>query len=162
MSTRSARAERRAVKRRNTRILIVVIVVLVIAAIAFVAFNGFANRKSSTPNAVSTTASGLKIDDLIVGTGQAAKAGDTISVHYTGYLADGTKFDSSLDRNQPYEFVLGQGNVIPGWDQGLVGMKVGGKRKLTIPPELAYGAQGTGPIPPNATLTFEVQLLGIK
>ena len=162
MSTRSARAERRASKRRNTRIIIIVIVVLVIAAIAFLAYSSLVNRRASTPNTASTTASGLKIEDLTVGTGQAAKAGDTISVHYTGYLADGTKFDSSLDRNQPYEFVLGQGNVIPGWDQGLVGMKTGGKRKLTIPPELAYGAQGSGPIPPNATLTFEVELLGIK
>ena len=162
MSTRSPRAERRASKRRNTRTLIIVIVVLVIAAIAFIAYSGFINKKSSTPNASSTTASGLKIEDLTAGTGQAAKSGDTISVHYTGYLADGTKFDSSLDRNQPFEFVLGQGKVIPGWDQGLVGMKVGGKRKLTIPPDLAYGAQGNGPIPPNATLTFEVELLGIK
>jgi FKBP-type peptidyl-prolyl cis-trans isomerase len=162
MSTRSARAERRASKRRNTRILIIVIVILVIAAIAYIAYSGFINKKASTPNADNTTASGLKIEDLTVGTGQAAKAGDTISVHYTGYLADGTKFDSSLDRNQPYEFVLGTGNVIPGWDQGLVGMKVGGKRRLTIPPVLAYGAKGNGPIPPNATLTFEVELLDIK
>jgi FKBP-type peptidyl-prolyl cis-trans isomerase len=116
MSTRSARAERRASKRRNTRILIIIIVVLVIAAIAFLVYNGFANKNASTPNAVTRTASGLKIEDLTVGTGQAAKAGDTLSAHYTGYLVDGTRFDSSIDRNQPYQFVRRQGNVIPGWD----------------------------------------------
>jgi hypothetical protein len=103
MSTRSARAERRASKRRNTRILIIIIVVLVIAAIAFSVYNGIANKNASTPNAVSAIASGLKIGDLTVGAGQAAKAGDTLSVHYTGYLADGARSDSSLDQDQPIE-----------------------------------------------------------
>jgi hypothetical protein len=100
MSTRSARAERRALKRRNTRILIIVIIVLVIAAIAYFVYNGFANKNASIPNAVSTTNSGLKIEDLTVDAGQTAKAGDRLSVYYTGYLMNGTQVDFSLDRNQ--------------------------------------------------------------
>ncbi|MCX5801683.1 MAG: FKBP-type peptidyl-prolyl cis-trans isomerase [Candidatus Eisenbacteria bacterium] len=105
----------------------------------------------------------LVIEDLIVGTGAEAKVGDRTSVHYTGWLADGTKFDSSLDRNLPFEFVLGQGQVIKGWDQGVVGMKVGGKRKLVIPSEMAYGERGAGgSIPPNSVLTFEVELLAVQ
>ncbi|MEN0065700.1 MAG: FKBP-type peptidyl-prolyl cis-trans isomerase [Myxococcota bacterium] len=105
----------------------------------------------------------LIIEDLEVGTGDEAATGMNVSVHYTGWLADGSKFDSSLDRNQPFGFALGQGRVIPGWEQGVVGMKVGGKRKLTIPPHLAYGERGfPGAIPPNATLTFEVELLGVS
>jgi len=110
-----------------------------------------------------TTSSGLKYDDLTVGTGAEAKAGQTVSVHYTGWLTDGKKFDSSVDRKQPFEFPLGMGRVIKGWDEGVQGMKIGGKRKLTIPPGLGYGARGAGgAIPPNATLIFDVELLGIK
>ena len=110
-----------------------------------------------------TTITELKIEDMVVGDGAEAKAGDTLKVHYTGWLEDGTKFDSSLDRNEPIEFVLGKGNVIAGWDQGLLGMKVGGKRRLIIPPDLAYGASGAGDlIPANAALIFEVELLEIK
>jgi FKBP-type peptidyl-prolyl cis-trans isomerase FkpA len=105
----------------------------------------------------------LKIEDLQVGTGDEAKAGKSVSVHYTGWLENGTKFDSSLDRRQPFSFPLGAGHVIRGWDEGVAGMKVGGKRKLTIPPNLGYGARGAGGvIPPNATLIFEVELLGVK
>jgi FKBP-type peptidyl-prolyl cis-trans isomerase FkpA len=110
-----------------------------------------------------TTASGLKYIDLAGGTGPMPKKGDTVVVHYTGWLKDGKKFDSSLDRNQAFSFRLGAGMVIKGWDEGVAGMKVGGKRKLTIPPELGYGARGAGGvIPPNAELTFEVELLAVK
>jgi len=105
----------------------------------------------------------LIIEDLTVGSGATASAGQSVSVHYTGWLTNGQKFDSSVDRNDPFEFRLGVGQVIPGWDQGVAGMQVGGKRKLTIPPELGYGARGAGGvIPPNATLVFEVELLGIR
>ena len=109
-----------------------------------------------------TTPSGLIIDEIKVGEGDTAAVGRTVSVHYTGWLTDGSKFDSSKDRNEPFEFPLGAGYVIRGWDEGVQGMRVGGVRKLTIPPELGYGARGAaGVIPPNATLLFEVELLGI-
>lgn len=108
------------------------------------------------------TDSGLKFEDLVEGEGEVAVAGNRVSVHYTGWLTDGEKFDSSLDRNSPFNFSLGAGQVIRGWDEGVQGMKVGGKRKLTIPSQLGYGAAGAGGvIPPNATLVFEVELLGI-
>lgn len=108
------------------------------------------------------TDSGLKYEDLAEGEGNVAEAGQRVSVHYTGWLSDGTQFDSSVSRNEPFQFSLGKGMVIRGWDEGVAGMKVGGKRKLTIPPQLGYGAQGAGGvIPPNATLVFEVELLDI-
>ncbi len=107
--------------------------------------------------------SGLKYVDLKVGDGALAETGKTVSVHYTGWLTDGTKFDSSLDRGQPFSFDLGGGHVIRGWDEGVVGMRVGGKRKLTIPPDLGYGSRGGGGvIPPGATLIFDVELLGVR
>lgn len=110
-----------------------------------------------------TTASGLQYWDLITGTGETAVPGKIVKVHYTGWLANGAKFDSSLDRNRPFEFSLGAGRVIKGWDEGVAGMKVGGKRQLRIPSELGYGARGVGGrIPPNATLLFDVELLEIK
>jgi FKBP-type peptidyl-prolyl cis-trans isomerase len=110
-----------------------------------------------------TTESGLKYLDVTVGTGRLAELGDTASVHYTGWLADGKKFDSSVDRKEPFSFRLGAGQVIKGWDEGVMGMKIGGKRKLTIPPQLGYGARGAGGvIPPNATLTFDVELLDLR
>lgn len=112
---------------------------------------------------VVTTASGLQYVDLTVGTGPQPAAGQRVAVHYTGTLDDGRKFDSSRDRNQPLEFVLGTGMVIKGWDEGVATMRVGGKRKLIIPPDLGYGARGFPPvIPPNARLTFEVELLEIR
>ena len=114
----------------------------------------------------TTTASGLKLEDTVVGSGAEAAAGQHVSVHYTGWLYEneqaGTKFDSSKDRGQPFDFALGAGRVIRGWDEGVVGMKVGGTRRLIIPAELGYGARGAGGvIPPNATLLFEVELLGV-
>ncbi|MBL8489600.1 MAG: FKBP-type peptidyl-prolyl cis-trans isomerase [Rhodocyclaceae bacterium] len=111
----------------------------------------------------TTTANGLVIEDFSDGAGDEAVPGKRVSVHYTGWLTDGRKFDSSKDRNEPFEFPLGAGHVISGWDQGVAGMKVGGRRRLTIPPQLGYGARGAGGvIPPNATLVFEVELLGVR
>ena len=105
----------------------------------------------------------LAIEDLVTGQGDEAVAGRRVTVHYTGWLTNGSKFDSSKDRNDPFVFPLGAGHVIKGWDQGVAGMKVGGKRKLTIPPELGYGARGAGGvIPPQATLVFEVELLAVS
>ena len=110
----------------------------------------------------TTTASGLQIEEIKVGNGDTATSGQFVSVHYTGWLTDGSKFDSSKDRDEPFEFPLGQHSVIAGWDEGVQGMCVGGIRKLTIPPNLGYGARGAGGvIPPNATLVFEVELLEI-
>ena len=112
---------------------------------------------------IITTASGLQIEEVRVGTGETASAGSFVAVHYTGWLSDGKKFDSSKDRDEPFEFPLGERTVIAGWDEGVQGMKVGGKRKLTIPPQLGYGARGAGGvIPPNATLLFEVELLEVS
>jgi FKBP-type peptidyl-prolyl cis-trans isomerase FkpA len=110
----------------------------------------------------TTTATGLVIEDLTVGAGETAAAGRSVTVHYTGWLTDGTKFDSSKDRGDPFVFPLGARHVIAGWDEGVQGMRVGGVRKLTIPAALGYGARGAGGvIPPNATLVFEVELLGV-
>lgn len=126
--------------------------------------------ESSTPQVIAmaenenvvTTDSGLKYIDEVEGTGAMPEAGQTVFVHYTGTLEDGTKFDSSRDRNQPFSFRLGAGQVIRGWDEGIASMRVGGQRKLIIPPELGYGARGAGGvIPPNATLIFDVELLRI-
>ncbi|MFL6215324.1 MAG: FKBP-type peptidyl-prolyl cis-trans isomerase [Blastocatellia bacterium] len=109
-----------------------------------------------------TTQTGLKYVDEVVGTGEKPKLGKTVVIHYTGTFTDGTKFESSVDRGQPYEFRIGTGSVIAGWDEGILSMRVGGKRKLIIPPNLGYGAQGSSKIPPNSTLIFEIELLGVK
>jgi peptidylprolyl isomerase len=120
------------------------------------------NNKSNEGKTV-TTESGLKYVDLVEGSGSSPKLGDTVVVHYTGWLENGKKFDSSVDRKEPFEFVLGVGQVIKGWDEGVASMKPGGKRRLTIPAKLGYGASGAGGvIPPNATLIFEVELLNVK
>jgi FKBP-type peptidyl-prolyl cis-trans isomerase len=117
---------------------------------------------SECEEAAVTTDTGLEIEDIECGDGETAEEGDLVTVHYTGTLEDGTKFDSSLDRDEPYPFNLGAGMVIPGWDEGVAGMQVGGTRKLTIPPDLAYGEAGAGPIPPNSTLIFDIELLEVE
>lgn len=128
---------------------------------------GAAQQQQNTNTSMSPTQGGgmqLKSEDLTVGNGAEATSGKTVSVHYTGWLTDGKEFDSSLKRGTPFEFRLGEGGVIQGWDQGVVGMKVGGKRRLTIPPQLAYGERGAGNglIPPNATLVFEIELKAVN
>lgn len=171
MSNRSARAQRRAAKQRNTRIAIVLILLVAILGGAYLIFgDSFFGNKSDPAGSgqvsnseMVTTASGLQYQDILVGSGAAAKSGDTVSVHYTGTLADGSKFDSSLDRGTPFEFTIGAGRVIKGWEEGLLGMNVGGKRRLIIPPDLGYGPAGYPPvIPQNATLYFDIELLAIK
>jgi peptidylprolyl isomerase len=132
---------------------------LALAALALFGPIGCGQR-DTTP--MSTSASGLRSLDLKEGAGVAAKPGDMLLVHYTGWLKNGKKFDSSRDRGQPFELRLGAGSVIKGWDEGVIGMKLGGKRKLVIPPDLAYGARGQGEIPPNSELTFEIELVKIK
>ena len=150
--------------RATVRLTAAVLVALGLAGFAAHADDKDAKDKEKDDAKTVTTKSGLKYTDTKEGTGDKAQAGDTVEVHYTGWLTkDGTKFDSSKDRGRPFGFTLGAGQVIKGWDQGVVGMKIGGIRKLTIPPDLGYGARGAGGvIPPNAELTFEVELLKIK
>src|SRR5205807_4813633 len=119
------------------------------------------DKRKQEPKVI-TTKSGLKYIDETVGTGKEAKSGNTVTVHYTGWLKDGAKFDSSKDRGEPFNFPLGAGRVIKGWDEGVAGMKEGGKRKLIIPSDLAYGDKGRPGIPPKAELTFEVELLKVQ
>lgn len=169
-TARQSRRELRAAKRRNQRIIVGLVLLLILAAAAFLVYTSRTPAKPAASGIPTvdpgiktvTTADGLQYQDIVVGTGQEAKANDQVSVHYTGWLTDGTKFDSSVDRNQPFEFTLGTGGVIQGWDEGVAGMKVGGKRRLIIPPQLGYKESGSGPIPPNATLIFDIELLGIK
>jgi peptidylprolyl isomerase len=153
---------------QSTKLIIyLVIAALAIGALVYL-FSLLTNTRESpsttaTPGAEVTTPSGLKYIDEVVGTGESPAPGKAVTVHYTGTLADGTKFESSLDLNKPYTFVIGRGTVIRGWDEGIMTMKAGGKRKLIIPPNLGYGASGNPPdIPPNATLYFDIELLDIK
>lgn len=118
--------------------------------------------QDATAGGMTTTASGLQLRDDVRGTGDTAEAGDHVSVHYTGTLQNGQKFDSSRDRGRPFQFELGAGSVIRGWDEGVAGMQVGGRRTLVIPAELGYGARPVGPIPPNSTLVFDVELLDVR
>jgi len=129
---------------------------IVISALLTLA--GCGGDSSTSGSSINGT---LVIEDLVVGTGATAVSGDTVSVNYLGTFTNGTKFDASADHGGPYTFRLGVGAVIPGFDQGITGMKVGGKRRLTIPPNLAYGSTGSGPIPPNTTILFEVELVSI-
>jgi FKBP-type peptidyl-prolyl cis-trans isomerase len=142
-----------------------ILTIIVLVAFTWILQGGnimAASEKESNAQEV-TTPSGLKYVDQVVGTGDVAVAGKTASVHYTGWLENGKKFDSSVDRGQPFSFPLGAGRVIKGWDEGVQGMKVGGKRKLTIPSDLGYGSRGAGGvIPANATLIFDVELLGVR
>lgn len=139
--------------------LIIILSLIFIAVIGLVAFKYYGKPSAQT----IMDKQGVKIEILKEGTGAEAKNGSMVSVHYTGVLENGTKFDSSVDRGTPFEFALGAGQVIRGWDIGVEGMKIGEKRKLTIPSPLAYGERGAGGvIPPNATLIFEVELLGVK
>jgi len=163
---REKRRAARAAKRRRQWLIVLFLFILVFAVVFALNWDNIFSKNVSTGEINSdmiTTSSGLQYQDITMGTGDTAKAGDNVSVHYTGWLDDGTKFDSSVDRGQPFEFTLGIGSVIRGWDEGVAGMKVGGVRKLTIPSELGYGDQGAGGlIGPGATLIFDVELLGIK
>jgi FKBP-type peptidyl-prolyl cis-trans isomerase len=144
------------------QMLIVVALVVGAAVLTWVIISGSDGDNQFDDKDAITTKSGLKYIDVKVGTGQEAEPGDTVLVHYTGTLTNGKKFDSSVDRGQPFEFHLGAGEVIKGWDEGVAGMKEGGKRKLVIPAKLAYGPQAKGSIPPNSVLLFDVELLKVK
>jgi len=144
----------------KNRALIWLVAIAVIAIAGAIYYFNFYKGSLSGPTV--TTASGLKYIDQAVGTGQSPTPGSSVTVHYTGTLENGTKFDSSVDRGAPYTFIIGRGAVIKGWDEGVMSMKVGGKRKLIIPPNLGYGSMGQGVIPPNSTLLFDVELLDVK
>jgi len=166
---------------KNILKFLVAFAVMIVLSFGFFAFRGSSSESSDTSNVseiqltddlnqslveddILESVEDLQIEDIVTGTGDEAVSGKSVTVHYTGTLTNGTKFDSSLDRDEPFSFNLGSGMVIKGWEEGIVGMKVGGTRKLTIPPSMAYGTSGTpdGSIPPNSTLIFEVELLGVE
>lgn len=153
----------------KNKIITILLVVIFILAFYFLTKNPSKSEteisdstKTNMPTLAPSKVTELIIEDTKVGSGSAVKSGDTVSIHYLGTLEDGTKFDSSYDRNQPFETKIGVGQVIEGWDKGVLGMKIGGKRKLTIPYQMAYGENAYGPIPAKATLIFEVELVEIK
>lgn len=158
-SGRSTYSKKNRTNKMTKAIVFLIIAAIAVAAVLFIVMSGGGGR-SSTSGEV-TTPSGLRYIDEVVGTGESPKQGQQITVHYTGTLENGTKFDSSVDRGQPYTFRIGTGVVIKGWDEGIITMKVGGKRRLIVPANLAYGAAGRPGIPPNATLFFDVELLGV-
>jgi hypothetical protein len=177
MSKAALREQRRAqriAKRNRQRTIIGIIAILVLALIVFLVYRDYTTKSLKypigtldttppTPSASAvTTASGLTYEDLQVGDGATAKTGDSVTVNYTGWLEDGTKFDSSIDLGKPLDFTIGTGNVIVGWDEGVAGMRVNGTRLLVIPPSLGYGSTANSSIPANSTLIFEVQLVAIK
>jgi peptidylprolyl isomerase len=149
-------------------ILIIVLAGFYITSTQGQNMNKSANNPTATPSAqpqssdANTAPSGLIVEDIKLGGGKEVRSGDTIVIHYTGTLQNGEKFDSSVDRGQPFTTKIGVGEVIKGWDEGVLGMKVGGKRKLTIPPDIGYGSSANGPIPANSTLIFELELLEVK
>jgi FKBP-type peptidyl-prolyl cis-trans isomerase len=143
-------------------IILGLLAVGVVALIGYLIWGGGSGGSSGGTGNYLKTATGLEYEDIVVGTGASPTTGKNVKVHYTGTLTNGTKFDSSVDRGQPYEFPIGVGQVIKGWDEGLMTMKVGGKRKLRIPPKLGYGANPNGKIPANATLLFDVELVDAK
>ena len=173
MSRNTFREQRRAARAariRNRRIVMALILLLFLALIAYLVYRALTPEQApaETPEAapageVVTTASGLQYQEVVLGEGDEAVTGSRVQVHYTGRLEDGTQFDTSRDSGQPFEFTLGAGRVIQGWDEGIVGMREGGQRTLIIPPELGYGASGFPPvIPPDATLIFDVELIEVN
>jgi FKBP-type peptidyl-prolyl cis-trans isomerase FkpA len=172
-SAPTTREKRRATRRRNLFLILGIPALLIVIGGGYF-IDRFIYQPTQEATAVEgpppvdasiqtvTTDTGLQYQDVVVGTGAEAQPGAMVTVHYTGWLTDGTKFDSSVDRNKPFEFQLGAGRVIRGWDEGVSGMKVGGQRRLIIPAELAYGERGSAPIPPNATLIFDVELLEVS
>lgn len=163
-SKRSSKRASISERQSNQTAKLVISAGVAVLALGVLMYLVFALYSSRNPVAgLKNEAPGLKYVDEVVGTGASPQPGQRVTVHYTGRLENGTKFENSLDSGEPYEFTIGVGAVIPGWDEGIMSMKVGGKRKLTIPPELGYGAAGSPPkIPPNATLIFDVELLGVK
>lgn len=177
MTKAALREQRRAgriAKRNRQRMIFGIIAALIVVLIVFLVYRDYSSRNKTypigkldstppTPSASAiTTSSGLVYEDLQVGDGATAKSGDTVTVNYTGWLTNGTKFDSSIDRGKTFDFTVGSGNVIAGWDEGVVGMRVNGTRLLVIPSSLGYGSNAYGSIPANSNLIFEVQLVAIK
>ena len=142
-------------------IIVLLVGVLIVIAVVLNSRNASQKTEPVVPSTMQNEDK-LKVEDVKEGTGEAVKKGDIIVIHYSGTLENGQKFDSSYDRDEPFETQIGVGNVIQGWDEGVIGMKIGGKKKLTIPPSMGYGDQATGSIPPNSTLIFDLELLSIK
>ena len=161
-SSRSTYSSKKQSNSMTRAIAFVIIALVALGALVFIIFRGGGTSTSPGITGAVTTPSGLQYIDEVEGTGPTPKQGQNVTVHYTGTLQDGTKFDSSVDKGRPYTFRFGVDPMIPGWDEGISTMKVGGKRRLLVPPNLAYGAAGRPGIPPNSPLTFEMELLGVQ